>query len=125
MLLLTMSSLPETPSPGPPRLKKTPAAVHPLPQRGEGHGSEGVLSVIRWDRTVAPSAELFLRSAAFGLATCEPDHGRRAGEVASRSRLWRLFLYDPKSRRVEKPFAKNELMLKTKGIARIGSGTAS
>jgi hypothetical protein len=25
-----------TPSPGPPRLKKTPAAVHPLPQGGEG-----------------------------------------------------------------------------------------
>ena len=25
-----------TPSPGPPRLMKTPAAVHPLPQGGEG-----------------------------------------------------------------------------------------
>ena len=25
-----------TPSPGPPRLKKTPAAGHPLPQGGEG-----------------------------------------------------------------------------------------
>ena len=25
-----------TPSPGPPRLGKTPAAVHPLPQGGEG-----------------------------------------------------------------------------------------
>ena len=60
MLLLTMSSLPGTPSPGPPRLMETPAAVHPLPQRGEGQGSEGVLSVIRWDRTLAPSAELFL-----------------------------------------------------------------
>ena len=35
------SSLTGTPSPGPPRLKKTPAAVHPLPQGGEGRGSEG------------------------------------------------------------------------------------
>ncbi|SPE29447.1 hypothetical protein SBA2_450063 [Acidobacteriia bacterium SbA2] len=26
----------QTPSPGPPRLMKTPAAVHPLPQGGEG-----------------------------------------------------------------------------------------
>ena len=25
-----------TPSPGPPRLKKTPTAVHPLPQGGDG-----------------------------------------------------------------------------------------
>jgi hypothetical protein len=35
-LLLTAGSLGETPSPGPPRLKKTPAAAHPLPQGGEG-----------------------------------------------------------------------------------------
>ena len=30
-----------TPSPGPPRLMKTPAAAHPLPQGGEGDGSAG------------------------------------------------------------------------------------
>jgi hypothetical protein len=67
-LLLTTSSLAGTPSPGPPRLKKTPVAVHPprflgsdgphrgpeigLPQGGEGRGSEGVLSTIRRDRTL-------------------------------------------------------------------------
>src|SRR5208337_3653425 len=42
-LLLPTSSLAGTPSPGPPRLKKTPAAVRPLPQGGEGQGSDGVL----------------------------------------------------------------------------------
>jgi hypothetical protein len=31
-----MYASPVTPSPGPPRLKKTPAAGHPLPQGGEG-----------------------------------------------------------------------------------------
>jgi hypothetical protein len=34
-LLLAMGRLAGTPSPGPPRLKKAPAAVHPLPQGGE------------------------------------------------------------------------------------------
>ena len=50
-LLLTKSSLAGTPSPGPPQLKKTPAAGRPLPQGGEGRGSEEVLSTIKWDRT--------------------------------------------------------------------------
>jgi len=31
-----LESLGGTPSSGPPRLKKTPAAAHPLPQGGEG-----------------------------------------------------------------------------------------
>ena len=51
-LLLTKSSLAETPSPGPPRLKKTPAAGHPLPQGGEGYGGQGLLLTIKWDRTL-------------------------------------------------------------------------
>jgi hypothetical protein len=50
-LLLTTSSLARTPSPAPP-----PDEVHrdggPLPQGGGGQGSEGVLSAIRWDRTL-------------------------------------------------------------------------
>src|SRR5271169_3042510 len=39
-----MSSPPTvlTPSPGPPRLVKTPAAVHPLPQGGEGCKSKSL-----------------------------------------------------------------------------------
>jgi hypothetical protein len=75
-LLLTTSSLQGTPSPGPPRLKKTPAAVYPLPQGGEGlqflhfsrgcrlhqspiRGSEGVLPAIKWERTLAcPRAQI-------------------------------------------------------------------
>ena len=35
-LLLTTSSLAGTPSPGPRRLTKAPAASHPRPQGGEG-----------------------------------------------------------------------------------------
>ena len=34
----------ETPSPGPPRLMKTPAAGHPLPQGGEGHRANGEIA---------------------------------------------------------------------------------
>jgi hypothetical protein len=36
---------PTNPSPGPPRLKKTPAAGHPLP-KGEGCRSEGERAVV-------------------------------------------------------------------------------
>ena len=54
-LLLTTSSLARTPSPAPLRLKNTPATVHPLPQEGEGQGSRGVLSTIKWDRTLVPA----------------------------------------------------------------------
>jgi len=43
-LLSITSALARTPSPGPPRLKKTPAAVHPLPQGGEGWENHGALS---------------------------------------------------------------------------------
>ena len=49
---------PERPSPfggrrpGSPRLKKTPAAAHPLPQGGEGRGSVGLFSRIRWIRSL-------------------------------------------------------------------------
>jgi len=39
-LMLTTRTSARTPSPGPPRLKKTPAAVHPLPQGGEGRGNK-------------------------------------------------------------------------------------
>jgi dTDP-4-amino-4,6-dideoxygalactose transaminase len=60
-LLLTTSSLAGTPSPGPLRLKKTPAAGHPLPQGGEGRGSEGVLSTIKWDRTLEGNKGFVMR----------------------------------------------------------------
>jgi hypothetical protein len=74
-LLLTTSSLARTPSPGPPRLKNTPAAVRPLPQGGEGQGSEGVLSAIRWDRTLVnqkpPSLKLD-ETMAWYSETCNP-----------------------------------------------------
>jgi DNA polymerase elongation subunit (family B) len=36
------SPLGETPSPGPPRLMKTPVAGHPLPQGGEGHSTKNL-----------------------------------------------------------------------------------
>jgi hypothetical protein len=39
-----------TPSPVPPRLMKTPAAVHPLPQRGEGGGNLNLLPSPPWGR---------------------------------------------------------------------------
>ena len=45
-LLFTTTGLAGTPSPGPPRLTKAPAAAHPLPQGGEGLGSKGILSGI-------------------------------------------------------------------------------
>ena len=38
--LQTDGRRPTTPSPGPPRLKRTPAAVHPLPHGGEGKSRE-------------------------------------------------------------------------------------
>jgi penicillin amidase len=42
-LLPIRNILATTPSPGPPWLKKAPAAVHPLPQGGEGRGNNGAL----------------------------------------------------------------------------------
>jgi hypothetical protein len=39
-LILTVTTLQGTPSLGPPRLKKAPAAGHPLPQGGEGQRNE-------------------------------------------------------------------------------------
>jgi hypothetical protein len=42
----------EGPAPSADGLKKSLAAVHPLPQGGEGRWSEGVLSTIRRDRTL-------------------------------------------------------------------------
>jgi competence protein ComEC len=59
-----------TPSPGPLRLKKTPAAVHPLPQGGEGRGSEEVLSTNKWDWTLGGgTCVVWLSTAAVGLMT--------------------------------------------------------
>ena len=48
---LTRGRLARTPSPGPPRPVRTAAAVHPLPQGGEGRGhpSEGLLSGPGWN----------------------------------------------------------------------------
>jgi hypothetical protein len=42
-----------TPSPGPPRLKKAPAAAHPLPQGGEGLSSPwvGLMAMRTWNDT--------------------------------------------------------------------------
>ena len=53
-----------TPSPGPLRLKKTPAAVHPLPQGGEGGGSEEVLSSNKRDWTLGRRTRVFWLSIA-------------------------------------------------------------
>ena len=39
-IMLTITTLPGTPSPGSHRLVKAPAAGHPLPQGGEGQRSE-------------------------------------------------------------------------------------
>ena len=80
VLLLTTSSLAGTPSPGPLRpapegaglrLKKTPAAGHPLPQGGEGRGSEWVLSTIKWDRTLGGSASPRVRLRDLGTRAIE------------------------------------------------------
>jgi competence protein ComEC len=59
-----------TPSPGPLRLKKTPAAVHPLPQRGEGRGSERGLSTNKREWTLGGRTCVFwLSMATLGLMT--------------------------------------------------------
>jgi hypothetical protein len=84
MLLLSTGSLAGTPSPGPPRLEKTPAAVHLLPQGRDSQGSEGGLSAIRWDRRVEKGRGEFRKEAKLFIAQPRLVVGRaQRGQIVS------------------------------------------
>jgi hypothetical protein len=46
-----------TPSPGPPRLVKAPAARHPLPRGREGRGLDDSIPALRWSHNPCPRNE--------------------------------------------------------------------